>query len=134
MSLSLVSWPNTTHRVEFFANTVPDSTGYGEGETFLGFKMVTTDALGNATFSFTPSVPLAYGQFITATATDTLHNNTSEFSPLLVAGTKTKVYGDHYVVNTALSGIPLHWADGTAKNPGLRKPSSFFHMRLPSML
>ena len=103
-----------SHRVEFFTNSVPDSTGYGEGETFLGFETVTTDALGNATFSFTPSVPLAYGQFITATATDTLHNNTSEFSPLLVAGTKTKIYGDHYVVNTTLSGIPLHWADGNA--------------------
>ena len=45
---SLNSTPSTTFRIEFFANTAPDPSGNGEGERYLGFKSVTTDAGGNA--------------------------------------------------------------------------------------
>src|SRR5262249_23279107 len=63
---------------EFFFNTDMDSSGYGEGQTYLGFLSAKTDSLGNATFSTTlPAVPA--GQFLSATATDP-NGNTSEFS------------------------------------------------------
>ncbi len=76
---TLSSTPNTTFRVEFFASASADPTGFGEGQSFLGFLTVTTDAAG--TVSFTASVAEApRGQaFLTATATDPL-GNTSEFS------------------------------------------------------
>src|SRR5213078_4616189 len=76
---TLNSTPSTQFRVEFFANSVCDLSGNGEGQTFLGFTNTTTDASCNATFSF--SVPNASltGPIITATATDS-NNNTSEFS------------------------------------------------------
>ncbi len=81
---SLISWPNTIHRVEFFQNAGADPSGYGEGATFLGYQTVETDGLGNAVFDFMTGVPLDFGQFITATATD--HSqNTSEFSHVLIA-------------------------------------------------
>ncbi len=65
----------TTYLIEFFASAT--GTG-GQGQTHLGFALVTTDAAGNAPISFaTPALPA--GQFVTATATDAL-GNTSSFS------------------------------------------------------
>ncbi len=76
---TLNSTPNMAFRIELFSNPAADPSGYGQGQTFLGFINVTTDASGNATFSVTFSTSLASGQVITATATDA-NGNTSEFS------------------------------------------------------
>jgi beta-lactamase superfamily II metal-dependent hydrolase len=76
---TLNSTPDTEFRLEFFANVACDPSGFGEGETFLGSTMVTTDTIGNANFAVTFPTPVPSGQFITATATDP-GNNTSEFS------------------------------------------------------
>ena len=63
-------------RVEFFKSAA-DSTGYGEGQTYLG--TLTTDASGN--FSGNVSgIGFNSGDRLTATATDS-SNNTSEFGP-----------------------------------------------------
>ncbi len=76
---TLNSTPDTTFCIEFFSNKVGDPSGYGQGQTYLGFTNATTDVSGNASFTFTsPTVPA--GQCIfTATATDP-SGNTSEFS------------------------------------------------------
>jgi CSLREA domain-containing protein len=68
-------------RIEFFANTTCDSTGYGEGEVFLGSTDVFVDGSGNAEFTF-DFTPIAGKPFITATATseDEVGGITSEFS------------------------------------------------------
>jgi streptogramin lyase len=76
---TLTAAPSTTFSVEFFANTVCDPSGFGQGERFLGFALVTTDAAGQASFTATLGVNVNPGQFITATATDPA-GNTSEFS------------------------------------------------------
>jgi len=90
----LNSTANTTFRIEFFANDTIDPTGYGEGQTFAGFTDVMTDASGNIAFSH--SVPQVAGKpYMTATATDHLNGNTSEFSAaigqLLNISTRMKV-------------------------------------------
>jgi hypothetical protein len=84
-----------TYRVEFFAHTSPDPTGFGEGRRYLGFANVTTDAAGYAVIAVTlaPAVT-APPDYVTATATDAA-NNTSEF-----AGNVTAV-GDLVVTTTA---------------------------------
>jgi len=84
------STPSTKgFRLEFFANTAADPSGFGQGQTFIGFKNVDTDGGGNATFSVTLPVTVPAGQFVTATATDP-NNNTSEFSAAVaVAQAKT---------------------------------------------
>ena len=74
---TLNSTPNTTFRLEFFANSVCDPSGFGEGETFLGSTTSTTDGSGNT--NFTAIFPVPLGDIVTATATDP-NNNTSEFS------------------------------------------------------
>ncbi|EIJ43075.1 fibronectin type III domain-containing protein [Beggiatoa alba B18LD] len=76
---TLSSHASENFKLEFFASTNANSSGYGEGETFLGSTTVTTDASGNASFTF-PYTPQASKPFITATATHSLNNNTSEFS------------------------------------------------------
>jgi hypothetical protein len=81
---SLSSDSNTTYRVELFANTTCDASGYGEGETYLGFTNVTTDASGTANFVFA-FMPVPDQTNFTATATDP-NGNTSEFSPCVVGG------------------------------------------------
>ncbi len=72
--------PNTTFRIEFFASNVDPLGLPAEGQQFLGFLNVTTDASGNASFSAFLNVPVAKGRIVTATATDAI-GNTSEFSP-----------------------------------------------------
>ena len=84
---TLNSVPSTTFRIEFFANNAADPSSFGEGQTFLGFKNVTTDAAGNAPIAATLAVTTTPSQFITATATrldgSNLPVETSEFSQLI---------------------------------------------------
>jgi hypothetical protein len=75
----LTSTPDTTFTLEFFANSVPSPSGYGEGATFLGLYVVTTDDSGNASFMVSFASGDTSGQWIAATATDP-GNNTSSFS------------------------------------------------------
>lgn len=75
---TLQSVPNSTFRVEFFANSKLNASGNAEGEKFLGFATVTTDAGGFAAFSITFGGSFL-GQFLTANATSPT-NDTSEFS------------------------------------------------------
>ena len=80
VSGSINTEQNKTLRIEFFANPTADPTGYGEGQTFLGFVDVAMGASNTATFTQTlATTGVLPGQVITATATDEL-GNTSEFS------------------------------------------------------
>lgn len=76
---ALNSTPNSTFRLEFFISPAAGSSGFGEGEVFIGATNVTTDASGNASFNTgfaTDPGRRAYS----ARATDS-SGNTSEFSP-----------------------------------------------------
>jgi predicted outer membrane repeat protein len=75
----LLTTPATTYRLEFFANSVPNPSGFGEGMQFLGSSAVTTDRHGAASFTITLTVAVPAGEFIAATASDPA-NNTSAFS------------------------------------------------------
>ena len=79
---TLGSLANTSFRIEFFANDASDPTGRGEGERFVGFTSVTTDANGNASFDFTASGDFR-GMVFTSTATSQTSSGTSEFSAAL---------------------------------------------------
>jgi CSLREA domain-containing protein len=76
---ALNSTPSSTFRLDFYASTSADPSGFGEGEEYLGFTNLTTDANGNNFFSYSPTTAIGGGKFITATATDA-NGNTSEFS------------------------------------------------------
>ena len=100
---ALNSTPGTNFRVEFFANS-----GDGEGERYLGFVNVTTDAGGNVPLNFTLPVTVAAGEFITASATRADATFTSFF--------ETSELGPSAVVVPAnqLSGTLRHDVNGNA--------------------
>ncbi|MEO8431424.1 MAG: CSLREA domain-containing protein [Acidobacteriota bacterium] len=79
VSGTLNSKPGATYRIEVFSSAVCDATGFGEGQTFLGFTTLVTDAGGNGSFG-----PVAFavppGQPIITTTATSAAGNTSEFS------------------------------------------------------
>jgi len=75
---TLNSKASTSFTIDFYGNSSCDPIGFGEGEWYIGWKNITTDASGNATFSQIEMV----APYFTATATDP-NGNTSEFSNCL---------------------------------------------------
>ncbi len=112
ISGTLASTPGTTFRIEFFANPSPDPSGYGEGQTYLGFATVTTDRNGNATFTATGLAPVPAGQAVlSATLTDLTNNDTSGFShdgvlavTALASSANPSVYGQPVTLTASVSG------------------------------
>jgi hypothetical protein len=91
IAFTLDSGPSALFRVEFFAGTECDASGFGQGRDFLGAVNVATDA--GCHVSETAHLPLCLeGEFvITATATNG-SEETSEFSaclPLTIAAGTT---------------------------------------------
>jgi len=84
VSGSLNSGANRACWIDCYRNIAPDPSGYGQGQFYLGSVPVTTDASGNATFTFSASGNFA-GQYFSATATDQASGDTSEFSLDVVA-------------------------------------------------
>jgi hypothetical protein len=75
----LNSSPLSAYRLEFFASTLAHASGFGEGESYLGFTMVNTDSNGTAPYESAFPAVLGLQPHITATATDA-EGNTSMFS------------------------------------------------------
>jgi CSLREA domain-containing protein len=86
--------------VEFFASPSCDSSGYGEGQRFLGSITVNTDNFGNAFINQTLASATFAGEALTATATDPT-GNTSEFSQCLTIMGTPQTFT---VLNTADAG------------------------------
>jgi len=100
-----------SYKVQFFANT---GTGTREGERYLDEVVVTTDISDKAEIIANFKDVVVYpGEVVSATATrlagDGSTLSTSEFSESIERNNEN---GDHYIVNTTLAGIPLHWKDG----------------------
>src|SRR5262249_46514897 len=48
---TLNSVPNAAVTLDFYASAAPDSSGFGQGQRYLGSTVVTTDNTGNVRFS-----------------------------------------------------------------------------------
>ena len=87
---TLNSVPLTDFAILIYNSPVCDPSGNGEGQTFLGLAIVTTDAAGNGSFSAIFPVSLAGGSVVTATAGRFVDlgkgftHETSEFSACFV--------------------------------------------------
>lgn len=109
---TLNSAAGAVYRLEFFSNDACNTTGFGDGQTFLGFKMVTTDTKGNVSFSDTlTGVGVSASSVITSTATDST-GSTSEFSacilpnalPLHLLGFTATTDGNFIILNWTTAG------------------------------
>ena len=77
---TLASAPNTSYTIELFASRACGlGTSQGEAQRYIAAQTITTDAAGDATFTFTTS-PVSGAPVYTATATDP-SGNTSAISP-----------------------------------------------------
>lgn len=85
---TLRSVPGVSFTIDFYANAAADSSGFGEGERWLGSISVMTNPAGIANFAGTLPAATTIGEAITASATDAL-GNTSEFSSALVVEATT---------------------------------------------
>jgi hypothetical protein len=81
---TLNSTASTTFYIDFYASTDADSSGYGEGQTYLGSDTISTDPSGDATISTVLDVFVAANDMITATVTSAA-DGTSEFSEAIAA-------------------------------------------------
>lgn len=78
---TLNSVPNRAFDIDLYRNTSADNSGNGEGEIYVDTLQVTTGADGNIAFTFPAVNGAAFiGQSFSATATDVLSGETSEFS------------------------------------------------------
>ena len=76
---TLNSTANTSYVLDFYANTTPNPSGFGEGRTYLGSTRLDIGGDCSATFqNLALPLPPGAGAFISATATDP-DGNTSEF-------------------------------------------------------
>ncbi len=82
---SLNSLPNTPFLIQFFDNSAPDPSGYGQGQTLLGSQSILTDANGMAVVSLTPNDGVPANTWVSATATNEFTGDTSEFAQDLTA-------------------------------------------------
>lgn len=130
----LDSLPSAQFRVEYFVSTNCETSGFGEGEHYIGFQNVTTGADGKATLGANFVTTYLSG-FVTATATDP-DGNTSEFSPCMAIGVPgpgefnivgNLAYEDYgsfeFVVTRALGfsgsvSVRVKTSDLTATTPG----------------
>jgi parallel beta-helix repeat protein len=114
-----------TYTLQFFSSPVGDSSGYGEGQIFLGQTNLTLGAMCSSNFTCFLPVQVPSNWVVTATATDP-NNNTSEFSawvsalyvpPVLIASGKTSNNqtiswlnnGGTYTLQQTLNLAPPQW-------------------------
>src|ERR1041385_1152267 len=84
--------PNTTFRLQIFANPQCDPSGFGEGQTFIGATSVTSDAQGNTSVNQTFPTGVPTGQFVTFTFTGPA-GSTSPFSRCLQVNASVNIAG-----------------------------------------
>jgi hypothetical protein len=103
--------PGTPLRLEWFANGLADASGFGEGEVFVDAREIVADAEGLARW-FGPLPSLMPGGCLSATVTDLITGDTSEFSPCVVPPLESLMdFGD-----APLSGMRTLLADDGARH------------------
>jgi titin len=87
ISGTLTSTPSNSFMLEFFANPTCNPSSFGEGQAYLGSWPVMTDPTGTVAFTATIASADTTGMFISATATNTSTNDTSQFAACIVVPT-----------------------------------------------
>ena len=111
---TLNSIANQSYAIEFFSNAASDPTGFGEGRQFIGSGVAVTDAVGNASFSFTLPTPVLLGQVVSATATKLLDADSNPLTPFV--SLETSEFSGVRIVNAfvpaTISGLKFNDLNG----------------------
>jgi hypothetical protein len=128
LSGTLNSNPNSSFRLEFFANEscnanvvgFPAEQFFGEGRTFIGSTSVNTNAGGDASFGPVSLGPVPAVQTVfTATATNTTSNDTSEFAQC-VSATTPPADNTPPTLDTASGVAPTNGQRNVARTTNIR--------------
>ncbi len=92
---TLKSLASTQFNIEYFSNSSCDLSGNGEGQFYLGFKLVNTNGSGVADVGTILSTAVSPGFFVTATATAP-DGSTSEFSPCVATPGGGPIFKDGF--------------------------------------
>jgi hypothetical protein len=84
VSGSLNSAANRSFWIDVYRNPAADPSAYGQGQVYVGSATAATDGSGNATFLLTAAGNFS-GQYFSATATDQISGDTSEFAADILA-------------------------------------------------
>jgi len=120
---SLSSLKDTTFRIEVYASGTADTSGYGEGERYLGSFSVKTDNTGNINFSQILTAAVTAGEAISATATVDLgagtFGDTSEFSRTVAAANNAPPVANDTIASGLedARSIPITLAGTDAEGP-----------------
>lgn len=107
ITASLVALANAQYRIEFFSSGSPDSSGYGEGRTFLGSMNVFTDSAGfTGQFPFSVS-PSATEVYYTATATEVGSSGLEVVPGSATQGMNTSEFSNARRINSTPAASPL---------------------------
>jgi hypothetical protein len=105
---TLNSLPDTSFLIQFFSSSTPDPSGYGQGQTYLGGQTIITDSEGNALVSLDPAGGVPVGAWLSATATNLITGDTSEFSADLPAQAVTVQFATAALtVNSNVGVVPI---------------------------
>lgn len=94
LNLDAADSPTDQYRIEFFANTVADPSGYGEGQIYLGSSVLSNGDNQQTTITLPTGTDLT-GKSISATTTaidsttESGFRGTSEFGQIVVASVST---------------------------------------------
>jgi type IX secretion system substrate protein len=75
----LLADPNSIYNIELFSNSIPDTSGNGEGENFVQSMYIYTNSQGLASFQLLVN-DANDSSYYSATSTSVITGNTSEFS------------------------------------------------------
>ncbi len=96
---------DTSFLIQFFSSLVPDPSGVGQGQTYLGSTVVTTNAAGTATINFNVASGLAVGTLMTLTATNESNGDSSGFSNAVAAQAVTISFANAAPTVQSTAGI-----------------------------
>ncbi|CAN5294026.1 hypothetical protein BH10PLA2_BH10PLA2_11090 [soil metagenome] len=109
---------NTSYRIEFFSTQTPDASGFGQGQTFLWFTTVLTNASGTGDFEKTLEGFYYKPEWISATATGP-DNTTSRFSQNISVLEHSEFYlTQPYVYVSSAAGAVTIYIERQAGNDG----------------
>lgn len=104
MEGSLASVPSTTFLIDFFSSPIPDPSGRGQGQYFLGSTTISTDSNGNGSISFDLATTVPVGYWVTATATNQTTGDSSAFSDAVEAQSASVQFAAADVVVNSTAG------------------------------
>jgi hypothetical protein len=104
---NLDSLPSTSYYVDFYLSPTRDPSGFGEGRTFIGTEIVTTNAGGAASWNFTSTGIYPANQWVSVLVEAFATTGTSEFSKAAKIYIPGDINGDGVINNQDIAGFVL---------------------------